>query len=85
MTGIYHNSAKLQAVLKKHVDYRVFARQSVSDYAIFAPHGGRLTQGFRRSLFDKPDYNKTHWHPNQQFDLFTETIHLMINEASCTY
>ena len=33
-----------------------------------------MTQGFRKSLFKKPDYNKTRWLPNEQFHLFVKTI-----------
>lgn len=34
-----------------------------------------MTQGFRKSLFDKPDYNHTEWRPNDDYYLFTRTIH----------
>ena len=33
-----------------------------------------MTQGFRKSLFTKPDYDHTQWRPNNNFDLFVETI-----------
>ncbi|MEQ8428365.1 MAG: poly-gamma-glutamate hydrolase family protein [Gammaproteobacteria bacterium] len=33
-----------------------------------------MTQGFRKSLFDKPDYNHTEWRPNQNYYRFTRAI-----------
>lgn len=33
-----------------------------------------MTQGFRKSLFNKPDYDNHHWEPNKRFEIFVITI-----------
>jgi phage replication-related protein YjqB (UPF0714/DUF867 family) len=41
-----------------------------------------MTQGFRKSLFDKPDYNHTYWQPNERFFNFVGTIRNVLKEYS---
>ncbi len=38
-----------------------------------------MTQGFRKSLFDKPVYKQTNWQPNDQFTLFVDTIRKLLS------
>jgi len=41
-----------------------------------------MTQGFRKSLFNKPDNNLTHWVPNDRFNIFVETVRSVLNDHS---
>lgn len=38
-----------------------------------------MTQGFRKSLFDKPDYNHTEWRPNEDYHRFVESIRSILS------
>ncbi len=38
-----------------------------------------MTQGFRKSLFNKPDYNETRWLPNERFHQFVNTVRETLN------
>ena len=44
-----------------------------------------MTQGFRKSLFNEPDYNHTYWRPNKRFTLFVETIREVLHKQSGHY
>ncbi len=41
-----------------------------------------MTQGFRKSLFHKPDYDNHHWRPNDRFRLFVRTIRSVLDNFS---
>ena len=39
-----------------------------------------MTQGFRKSLFDKPDYNHTEWTPNDKYHRYIEIVRETLNQ-----
>ena len=38
-----------------------------------------MTQGFRKSLFDKPDYNHTEWRPNNDYYRFVQCVRRVLD------